>query len=209
MQGDAQSLWDQYINDFYGTGKTTGTYPGVTTPTTSYQQRMTQDTDYVAQLEKKLAALGNGQVSDAQNRTGMFTPTNVSFGGNKVFDFVPKSNRNLANQVLNTATAATALETAHPPNEASQKFSNYLQNLALKLNTGSGSSSTSTANVPTTSAWTNIMNGLNQGLTLANAISKYNKDYGTNYTTYDFTGSNTTGSGTLGQAPLSSGLTYA
>ena len=192
MQGDAQGLWDQYINDFYGTGKTTGTYPGITTPTKSYQTRMGEDIDYVAALEKRLAGLAEGQVSDAQGRTGLFTPTNVSVNGSKIFDFVPRSNRDLAKQILTTAGLDTSLQTAHPPNEGTQAYTDFLGNLALKLNTGSNSS-TSTAQVPGPSVWTNIMQGLNQGLTLADAISKYNKQNNTNYTPYDFTTPTTTG----------------
>ena len=79
MQGGAQQLWDDYINDFYGIGggKSTKTMMG-------------EDTDYVAGLDKNLAAMAGKQVTDMENRTGMFNPTNVSFGGVPGIQFRPQ-----------------------------------------------------------------------------------------------------------------------
>jgi hypothetical protein len=164
MQQGAQQLWDDYINDFYGLGggKSVKTMFG-------------EDTNYVAGLDKNLAALAGRQVSDMDVGRGMFTPTNVSFGGNKAFSFVPRSNRDLAKQQLTTGGIQNELLKPHTPNEAPMAYNTFLGNLALTLNKGAGSSATTTGTVPGTSTATNINTGLGAVHNLFNALNNYNK----------------------------------
>jgi hypothetical protein len=163
MQGGAQQLWDDYINDFYGLGGGK-----------SVKTMMGEDTSYVAGLDKNLAAMAGKQVSDMESGTGMFTPTNISFGGNPAFSFVPRSNRDLAKQQLTTGGVQNELLKPHTPNEASMAYNTYLGNLALNLNKGAGSTGTTTGTVPGTSSTTNVNNTLNTAGQLIQALNNYN-----------------------------------
>lgn len=160
MQAGAQQTWDDYINTFYGLqgGK-------------SYKSMLDEDTQYKQTQGNKLSTLLQSLVDQGTSGTGMFTPTNVSFGGNKVFSFVPKSNRNLANQLAALQGANYDLSTDLAPNKASTDYLDKLFTVITALNPQSNTQTTQQTTTPTTSTWANILQGLTQGTNIYNALN--------------------------------------
>jgi hypothetical protein len=177
MQQGAQGLWDQFVDDFYGlspvgNGKT-------------YKQMYLDDTSYRAKLDKSLSDTFTGQNEDINAGRGLFTPTNVSFGGQKGFSFVPRSNRDLGATVLKNATTSTALQSPHGPNEGDLGYSDILWNKILGLNPNQSNQQTQTATLPSTSTYANILQGANTGIQLGNAITSNNSNVQSTVTDQD------------------------
>lgn len=159
MQAGAQQTWDDFINSFYGLsgGK-------------SFKQMLDEDTTFKQTQGNKLSTLLQSLVDQGTSGTGMFTPTNVSFGGNKVFDFVPKSNRNLANQLAALQGANYDLSDDLAPNASNTAYLDKLFSVITALQPQGNTSNTQTTTTPTTSTWANILQGLTQGVNLYNAL---------------------------------------
>lgn len=169
-QGDASQLWNDYIDTVYGTGGQKG-----------LQARTQEDTDYLKGLgdtysaDSKAAAqpyleLLSKQIAEGNAGTGLYTPTNITFGGNNLMSFVPKSNRNLASELLARANAQTTtnqgladlnykLGAAITPNTAANTYADKLGELATKLISGN-QTTTQSATMPGQSTWANFLQGL-------------------------------------------------
>lgn len=179
---------------------------------TSYKQRLAQDLTYKKGIEegylKDLQGLDTGYlgktqaamkpyqnqlgniIAQQQTGTGLYTPINIGFGGQKVASVVPKRNMAQAEQMMSTGenlaktnTSLTDLEyalqtaaakrgfdfnTAHTPNEIENAYMSVLEELMWKLNSGATTTS-STANIPGQSGSTTAANAINAGL---NAFAK-------------------------------------
>lgn len=113
-------------------------------------------------------------LNQSQQGTGYFSPVRLSFGGQPVASFVPRQNRELANQSLGigkesagigtaladllygtgqkSSSAKLAYDTAHPVNEAADYYARELEKLALLTNSGSRTDTT-TGTAPGMSGW--------------------------------------------------------
>lgn len=160
MQPGAQQTWDEFINNFYGLegGK-------------SFKSMLDQDTAFKQSRGNQFSNLLQTLTDQGMNRTGMFTPTNISFGGNKVFDFVPKSNRNLANQLATLQGTNYALSDDLAPNKASTDYLDKLFTVITALNPQGNTQNVQQTTTPKTSTWANILQGLTQGTNIYNAMN--------------------------------------
>ena len=111
---DAQRLWNEFIDDFYGVS------PEISPE--SYKQRLEENLTYLKGVEEaykgKLDALGAGYLTKTQEAVspyqqqltnvlgqlqggyGLGTPVSFGFGGQRIASFVPRQNRKLAAQQL-------------------------------------------------------------------------------------------------------------
>lgn len=185
IKQSAEKLWNDFIDDFYGTsgGKSvkdreneTANYKA-TTGQTYLNDTTTAMQPYLTQLSNLL--------NDANNKTGYFTPVSFGFGGQKMAEFVPKANRDLVTQLTgigqtsaNTAAGLAELKNKialeNLPNAGADSYSNKLAEFMKYANTGSSTSSSS-ANVPGTSTWTDILNAITSGVDIYSKLYPWQK----------------------------------
>ena len=130
-------------------------------------------------------------LNQSQQGTGYFSPVRLSFGGQPVASFVPRQNRDLANQSLgigkesagvgvsladllyNTGSRASsaqlASDTAHPINEAADSYTREIEKLMLLTNQGQ-QTNTTTGTMPGMTGWDAATIGLR---TLAGGLGSY------------------------------------
>jgi hypothetical protein len=113
---------------------------------------------------------------------GLFKPMSIGFGGQPMFSFVPKSNRNLADQLTGYAQRSSGAnlglaedrlnaDTTYTPNKASTDYTTMLLGLVPNLVMNSGSTTTGTANSGRSALYDAIMGGL-AGLTAGQKATK-------------------------------------
>lgn len=193
IQAGAEESWNKFIDDFYGTSTTSGV-----------QQRITEDTDYLKNLDTQYIGDTKGAVSpyqaqlaktlaDSEAGVGDFTPVSFGFGGKKMTSFVPKTNRQFAQEKLGFGREGATinqglldqaynLNKVHVPNEAANKWSDKLEKLMTLTNTGQ-STTTQSGEVPGPSTFSNILMGLNTGANLYNAFNYQPSSTASNYQT--------------------------
>lgn len=187
----AEDTWNQFVDDFFGTGNNK-----------SLEDRIKEDTAYskslsdtyvnaTSQAMKPYTDLLTSQLSQSQAGQGLFTPTNITFSGGQggasgnLFSFVPKSNMAQANQQQTTAqnlanTNAGLAELANTqgqqymPNQAANLYSDKLQELMKYLQSGT-QTTTGSATTGGSDTWTNILKGLTTAAQVANTIYPWQK----------------------------------
>jgi hypothetical protein len=197
------ATFEDYINDFYGLAgdksvKTRTSEDQVALE--GYQKALLDsltglDTKHLADTRAAVLPYQN-QLTDIGNQlagnTGLGKQVAFGFGGKQMASFVPKTNRDLANQLLgigregsqiNTglvdmgyksgtdlATRQFGFNSENLPNKAADTYSAKLEALMKYLNPNSGSTSTTTGTVPGVPWYTTLLQGLNTGVNLWSAI---------------------------------------
>jgi hypothetical protein len=180
----AERLWNEFIDDFYGTtGK-------------SVKQRTIDEAAYLKGVDdtflgQSQAAMGpyQKQLTDVlgqfQNGTGLGKQVSFGFGGQQMASFVPKANRDTANQMLgfgkegasvsaNLANLQNELARKNTPEAAANSYSEKLGKLMQFANSGNGTT-TQTGTVPGQSGWATFLQGLNSAANLYGAMNQYSK----------------------------------
>jgi len=202
IQERGKKTWDEYIDDFYGVGQNAK----------SIQARGAEDVaaqkGYERDLLDKLGALDASHLADtragvapyqsqlanvlnqSQTGTGYFKPVNLSFGGNPIASFVPRQNRQLAEQSLGMGKEASSINTAladlgygqgkdlasrefqfnaaHPANEAATNYTAKLTDLMKMTNFGT---ETTTGTVPGVPWYSQLLQGINTGVDIWSKIN--------------------------------------
>ena len=150
-------------------------------------QRLTDTKAVSAPYQQQLS----DQLSASQQGTGLYKRLGLSFGGNPITSFVPKQNMAQAGNELDlgrenasigaglidmgynadTGIAGRQLQfsSAHPVNEAQDKYENKLEQLMNTFNP-QGQTQTTTGTVPGTPWYTTALQGINTGVNLYNSI---------------------------------------
>jgi hypothetical protein len=202
QQQDALTTWNDFIDSFYGIAPTEGS-PGYA----GYKDRLTLDIKAIkaadAAYNTKMSGLDT-QTKEAYdpyqkqlvdilgqltNGTGLGKQVSFGFGNKPMASFVPKANRDTANQLLSigkegantgasmlnldreAAARDLAYSTAHTPNEAANVYQNALEDLMWKLNSGQQTKNeTSSANLPEESNYSKILDGITTGATTLDKV---------------------------------------
>jgi hypothetical protein len=210
QRNDALTLWNDYIDSFYGIAPT-ATSPGYK----GSSQRLAEDTAHLKigdeAYNTKMAALDTAtktamspyqqqlqsMLTQSGDKSGYFTPVSFGFGGKKMAEFVPKANRDLANQLLGIGKEKTqfdtgivdldrqaaardlALNTTYTPNKVGNDYDKALRELMWMLNSGQQTQTQSaSANLPEQSTYSKVLQGITAGSNLANAIYPWQKSGG-------------------------------
>jgi hypothetical protein len=184
IKDDAETLWNEFIDDFYGTSGGTSVKDRET-ETAAYKSAA--DATYLADTQtamKPYQTLMTDLLSQASSGTGYYTPLNLttSKGGvsSPLVSFVPKQNKDTATQVLGISktsadTSALLAELQNQlalrnlPNAAADSYSSKLSDLMKYANTG-GSTTTETGETAGTNSWAAILDAVN---TAANIYGKF------------------------------------
>jgi hypothetical protein len=174
VQGSAEQIWNDYINDFYGIKERAET---------DAAYKKTADDTYLSEATASLSPYQK-QLQDILNQqstgTGYYAPVSFGFGGKQMTSFVPKMNKATAMESLTTgkesanvsaglAELKNTLAKQNLPGAAADTYSAKLSDL-MKYVTSGNKTTTESATVPGESDWTTILKGLTSGASIYSSL---------------------------------------